>query len=169
MSEIVNRVANSGLVTIDLGNYYPQGERTVIDLKDQLWQGLAVREKDFRAWVKENDWSVYTDKHVAVHCSEDAIIPAWAYMLVAAELKYIARSIWFGTPDQLEADLWKVELSQIDAEDYVDARIVIKGCGDHETPPVVYILLTNKLQSVAKSIMYGEPCSTVPVWKRPRK
>lgn len=166
MSEIVNKVAQSGIQTIDLGDYYPAGDRKVIDIKDQLWQGMAIREKDFREFIKENDWPVYQDAHVAVHCSQDAIIPTWAYMLVASALSEFALSIHFGDLESLESYLWRNRLSEIDPENYVDTRVVIKGCADKYVSPSAFVELTSKLKPVVKSLMFGEPCSTVPIYKK---
>lgn len=168
MEEIVNKVAGSGLITIDLGDMYPAGERVLIDIKDQLFQELILREKDFREYIKTHDWSQYSEKYVALTCSADAIIPDWAWMLLASALAPFAKKIVFGTTELLETVLFDELLSAFDIEQYRDARIVIKGCGDKPVPKTAYIELTKKLQSVAKSIMYGEPCSTVPVYKKPK-
>jgi len=166
MDEIINKVASSGLVTVDLEEMYPQGERVVLDIKDQLWQGLALKEKDFREWIKTNDWSVYQNKLVAVTCSVDAIIPNWAFMLVASKLEGVAKRVVFGNAEMLEIILFSELISTINPEDYRDKRLVIKGCSDRPVPTSAYVELVNKLQPVAKSIMFGEPCSTVPVFKR---
>lgn len=168
MEEIVNKVAGSGLITIDLGDMYPAGERVLIDIKDQLFQELILREKDFREYIKTHDWSQYSEKYVALTCSADAIIPDWAWMLLASALAPFAKKIVFGTTELLETVLFDELLSAFDIEQYRDARIVIKGCGDKPVPKTAYIELTKKLQPVAKSIMYGEPCSTVPVYKKPK-
>ena len=166
MSEIINKVASSGLITIDLEEIFPEGERAVLDIKDQLWQGLALREKDFREWLKTNDWEVYRDKFVAITCSVDAIIPNWAFMLVASKLDGVAKRVVFGNAEMLENILFTEIISAIPAEDYRDKRIVIKGCSDKPVPTSAYVELVNKLQPVAKRIMFGEPCSTVPVYKQ---
>ncbi len=166
--EIVNRVANSSLITIDLEDLYPKRERVLLDIKDQLWQGLALKEKDFRAYIKENDWSVYQDKFVALTCSVDAIIPTWAYMLLATAITPFAKKVVFGGLEFLESSLMEESIKQLDFTAYQDARIVIKGCSDKEVPTAAYVLLTTKLQAYAKAIMFGEPCSTVPLWKKPR-
>lgn len=168
MDEIVNKVANSGLITLDLAEYYPEGNRKVIDLKDQLWQEIALKEKDFREWIKENDWLVYTNCHVAVYCSADAIIPTWAYMLVSSALQGIASTVVFGDASQLEAELWRVSLNKIDPSEFQDGRVIIKGCSDREVTPHAFMLLTSMLKPQVKSLMFGEPCSTVPVYKKPR-
>lgn len=164
--EIVNKVASSGLVTIDLEELYPKGARSTIDLKDQLWQGLALREKDFRAFIKEHDWAAYQDHFVAIYCSADAIVPTWAYMLVATALEPYAKQLVFGDQEALEAHLFQEVLSSIKGEDFQDGRIVIKGCGDLPVPTYAYVELTRKLRPFVRSMMYGEPCSTVPLYKR---
>ena len=166
VEEIVNKVAASGLVTIDLEELYPAEERASIDIKDQLWQGLALKEKDFREWIKTNDWSVYQDKFVAVFCSVDAIIPNWAFMLVASKLSGVAKRVVFGTPAMLEQIIFHDLIQSIPTENYRDARVVIKGCSDKPVPASAYLDLVNRIQPVAKSIMFGEPCSTVPVYKK---
>ena len=165
-SEIKNRVEKIGLITIDLGEFYLPGERALIDIKDQLFQELILREKDFREFIKTNDWKFYEGKYVALTCSADAIIPDWAWMLLASALEPFAKKIVFGSIETLETVLFDEILSSFDIEKYRDARIVIKGCGDKPVPKSAYIELTRKLQPVVKSIMYGEPCSTVPVYKK---
>lgn len=166
MEEITNRVANSGLITLDLGEMYPAGDRVLLDIKDQLFQGLILREKDFREFIATNDWSHYKEKFVAITCTADAIIPDWAWMLLASALQPFAKKIVFGDLEKLETVLFTEVLSAFDTEPYRDARVVIKGCGDKPVPKTAYIELTRVLQPVVKSIMYGEPCSTVPVYKR---
>ena len=166
MEEIVNKVAASGLMTIDLEELYPSGERVSIDLAAQLWQGLALREKDFRAWILSNDWSQYTSKHVAVHCSVDAIIPAWAYMLVASSLSGHATTVLHGSLQELEMHLFRSVIDALDIAKYVDKRCVVKGCSNLPVPQAAYTHLVMKLRPVVRSIMFGEPCSTVPVYKR---
>lgn len=168
MEEITNKVANSGLITIDLGELYLPGERVVLDIKDQLFRELILREKDFREFIKTNDWSQYKDKYVALTCSADAIIPDWAWMLLASALEPFAKKIVFGSIEVLETVLFDEILSAFDVENFRGERIVIKGCGDKPVPKSAYIELTRKLRPVAKSIMYGEPCSTVPVYKQPK-
>jgi hypothetical protein len=166
MSEIINKVAASGLVTIDLEEIYPSEKRMLLDIKDQLWQGLALKEKDFREWLKSADFEMYRNSFVAVTCSVDAIIPNWAYMLVASKLEGIAKRVFFGSLDLLENIVFSELIASLDAEAYRDKRIVIKGCSDKPVPTSAYVELVNKIQPVAKSIMFGEPCSTVPVFKR---
>lgn len=167
-NEIINRVSNSSLVTFDLEKFHVPGERVVYDLKDNLFQGLILREKDFRDHVKYFDWSQYKDKLVAVICTADAIVPTWAYMLLAAALKPYARKIFFGTVDEMEAALFMDELTRVNWEQFRDAKVVIKGCSDVHVPVSAYVEATSRLAGLAASIMYGEPCSTVPVFKRPK-
>ena len=163
--EILNKVAESGLITINLEDFYPEGERVLFDMKDHLFEELLLKERDFREFVKTNDWSKYKDKFVAVTCSNDAIVASWAYMLVAASLQPYAKKIVFGTLETLETILFHDALLKINPETYRDHRIVIKGCSDKPVPVSAYVELTALLQPVVKSIMYGEPCSTVPVYK----
>lgn len=164
--EILNKIANSGLITIDLEDLYPKGERVSYDIAQNLWQGLALKEKDFREFIKTNDWSVYQDKYVAIHCSADAIVPTWAFMLLSTALQPFAKKIIFGSLEELENNLFSEVISNIKAEDYVDARVIIKGCSNLPVPTSAYVELTNKLLPVVKSLMFGEPCSTVPLYKK---
>jgi len=166
METIENKVSKSGLVSLNLDDYYPEGPRMLIDLKDQLWQGMVLKEKDFREWIKNTNWGQFKNCHVAVHCSADAIVPSWSYMLVASKLSGIAKTIEFGDLEHLETVLWEKSLSTIQPEKFTQSRIVVKGCGKHPSPPSAFVNLVSKLQPFAKSIMYGEPCSTVPIWKR---
>ncbi len=168
--EIINRVAQSGLITLNLEDFYPEGERILYDIKDNLWQGIALKEKDFRAFVKENDWSIYEGKNVALHCSIDAIVPVWAYMLLATVLQPYARRVVYGDLATLNAVLFEETLNKnINPQEYEDARIVIKGCSEKANiPSSAYIKLAEMLRPYARIIMYGEPCSTVPLYKKPR-
>jgi hypothetical protein len=166
MDEIVNKVAASGIITIDLEEHYPAGDRVSIDLAEQLWQGMALREKDFRAWITTTDWNQYQGKHVAVFCSVDAIIPAWAFMLVSSSLSDLVSTVVFGTKQTLEEVLFRKLINELDVENYRDKRCVIKGCSNRPVPQSAYVDLVVKLRPVARSIMFGEPCSTVPVYKR---
>ena len=163
---IINKVAQSGLVTLDPAQFYAPGERVVYDIKDNLFHGLMLREKDFREFIKTHDWAQYQDKNVAVTCTADAIVPAWAYMLLANRLAPYAREVVFGDAELLETVLFVKEVARLDVEQYRDQRIVIKGCGDVPVPVSAYVELTQKLTPVAKSLMFGEPCSTVPIYKR---
>jgi hypothetical protein len=162
----VNKVAASGLITLNLEEYFHQGERIVYDIKDNLFHGLMLREKDFREFIKTHDWSVYAGKNIAVQCTADAIVPTWAYMLLANKMKPYANEVVFGSLETLEATLFVRALSKIDINSYANERVVIKGCADIEVPVSAYVEITNLLTPVVKSIMYGEPCSTVPIYKR---
>lgn len=164
--DITNKVSTSALVTIDLEEFYPAGERVLLDIKDQLFQGLMLREKDFREFIKTNDWNKYQNKYVAIYCSADAIIPTWAFMLVASALEPFAKNYVFGNLEQLETVLYQDLLSKLDLKPYKDARIVIKGCGKLPVPTAAYVEMMRLLRPLAKSIMYGEPCSTVPLYKQ---
>jgi hypothetical protein len=163
---IVNRVAESGIITINLESYYPKGEIVVYDLKDHLFMGLILKEKDFRAALLATEWNQYQDKNVAVTCTADAIIPVWAYMLVASYLQPVAREIVFGNSETLVASILQKNIDAIDVTSLADKRVVIKGCGDIKIPESAYLTVTAKLRPYVKSIMYGEPCSTVPVYKK---
>jgi hypothetical protein len=168
-TEIINRVANSGLVTLNLEEYYAPGDRVQYDLKDNLFMGLILKEKDFRAFMKEHDWSQYTGKHVAITCSEDAIIPTWAYMLLTLQLQPYAGTIVFGKLTDLEEKLYFDAIARINITDYQDARVVVKGCSDVPVPVAAYVEITRLLRPVVQSLLFGEPCSTVPLYKRPKQ
>lgn len=163
---IVNRVAESGIVTINLEDYYPREEILVFDLKDHLFRGLLLKEKEFRASLLNTDWSVYQHKNVAVTCTSDAIIPVWAYMLIATYLEPFAKNVLVGSQALLIEKLLLKNIDKININDFADKRIVIKGCGDISIPESAYAAITFRLKPVAKSLMYGEPCSTVPVYKK---
>jgi hypothetical protein len=163
---IVNKVAQSGLTTLDPAEFYTQGERVIYDIAPNLFQGLILREKDFREFVKNHDWAQYQDKNIGIICSADAIVPAWAYMLLANRMAPYAREIVFGNEDVLETVLFSKAIEKLDVEQYRDMRMVIKGCGDIPVPVSAYVALTEKLTPVVKSLMFGEPCSTVPLYKR---
>lgn len=167
-NEIVNRVAKSGLIQLDMGDFFPVEEILEYDIADNLWQGIALKEKDFRDFIKGHDWSVFAGKHAAVHCSADAIIPSWAYMLLTASLKPFALSVNFGTKDSVEQKLLISNIEKLNSQDYLDSRIVVKGCGDKHVSEAAWVAITNIFQPVAKSLMFGEPCSTVPIYKKPR-
>ena len=166
LEKIVEKIKNRPLSTLNLEDYYPKGERVVFDLKDNLFQGLILREKDFREFIKTNDWQTYQGKNVAITCSADAIIPQWAYMLVATKLEGIANSYCFGDLAALEQKLFNDALSHIDPEDFRDAKLVVKGCSDIAIPSFAYVEITRLLQPYVFSLFYGEPCSTVPLYKR---
>jgi len=164
--KIINKVAQSGLVTFDLATIYPAGERLVYDIKDNLLHGLILKEKDFREFVKDHDWTAYQDAYVAITCTADAIVPTWAYMLLANRLQPYAKEVVFGDLEVLETLLFERALAGLDMSQFADERVVVKGCGETPVPESAFVKFTYELSKVAKSIMYGEPCSTVPVFKR---
>ncbi len=166
---LVNRVAASGLITINLEDFFPTKEVVEFDLKPFLFMEMILKEKDFRTALKELDWSQYADKNVAIYCSADAIIPVWAYMLVATYLEPVAADIIQGNKNDYYLMAFQRSVEAIDATQYEDKRIVIKGCSNKPVPPSAYVALTKALRPYAKSMMYGEPCSTVPIYKKPKK
>ncbi|MEO6488836.1 MAG: DUF2480 family protein [Ferruginibacter sp.] len=167
MAEVfVNKVAESGILTIDLEEYYPKGEVRLFDMKDYLFMELILKEKDFRQALKELDISVYKDKIAAITCSTDAVIPMWAYMLAASVLQPVAKEVVFGAEDVARKNILLKNISLIDPKEFTDKRVVIKGCGELPMPEEAYVEITRLLRPVTKSIMYGEPCSTVPVFKK---
>ena len=166
---LVNRVANSGLININLEQYYPEQAIEVFDLKDYLFHGLILKEKDFRAALKDFDWQIYHNKILLVYCSSDAIIPVWAYMLVSSYASSVTKTVFQGDLSSFLSYHYNIIADLFDDEKYEGKRIVIKGCSKKDVPPTAYLAVTNKLRKHAQSIMYGEPCSTVPVFKRPRK
>ena len=166
MSEtIVNRVANSPLITLNLEDFYHPGERVVFDIAPMLFHGMILREKDFREFVAGHDWTQYAGKNVAILCSADAVVPVWAYMLVGIHLEPVANRFVFGDLESLELSLFQDALSRVDVGQYVGKPVVIKGCSDRPVPVSAYVELTRLLRPVAKAIFYGEPCSTVPLYK----
>ena len=169
MDTIVNKVAESGLITIDLEAFYPKGEIISFDLKDYLFMGMILKEKEFRTALQEINWETYRDRSVALFCSADAIIPLWAYMLVSTYLSGVARRVFSGTAEEMRKQLFIENIRNINSDEYTDKRVVIKGCGDLEMGDHAYVEITNKLVPVVKSLMYGEPCSTVPVYKKTAK
>jgi len=164
----VNKVSESGIITLDLEDFYPKDETVVFDMKDYLFMGLILKEKDFRETMKSLDLNMYEGKNVALTCTADAVIPVWAYMLVVSYLEPVARSIVFGDSDFLHKTLFLQNIAKINVADYADKRVVIKGCGELPITESAYVAITGLLMPVAKSIMYGEPCSTVPIYKKPR-
>lgn len=167
MSEIINKVEQSGIVTLNLEDFYPRGERVLIDIKNNLHEGIILKEKVFREHIKNGDWKQYAGKHVAITCTADAIVPVWAYMLLAVALEPFAKKIVFGDTKTLENILWHEALQKINPANFTDERVVIKGCSDKiSLPESAYVELTAKLRPFVKSIMYGEICSTVPVYKK---
>jgi hypothetical protein len=163
--EIVNRVANSSLITFNLEDFYPSGKRILFDIKDWLFHGLVLKEKEFRDYVKNHDWSFYKDTYVALTCSTDAIIPAWAFMLIALELETYAKKVSVGNLEQLESLIYQDLINSINVIEYKDKPIIIKGCSNKPIPINAYTMIVNKLKPIAKSIMYGEACSSVPLYK----
>jgi hypothetical protein len=166
MDEIKNKVKGSGLIQLDLADYKPRVPMVGIDLATQLWQGLVLKEKDFRAWIKENDWDGYENKAVFIFCSADAIVPTWAYMLVASALQSISKKVLVGTQLDLEKALITEAITAIDLTEFQDGKVIVKGCSDIAAPEFAMVTLLAHLQGVVQSIMYGEPCSTVPIYKR---
>lgn len=164
--EIVNRVAASKLVTIDLEELYPEGERVVVDLKDWLFEGLVLREKDFRASVENHEWSEYQDKYVAINCSSEAIIPSWAFLLISISLAPYAKKIVIGSIELLEAQLFEKVIDSLALDPYRDRPVIIKGCSEKNIPDTAYASLVAKLLPVVRSLMYGEACSSVPLFKK---
>ena len=163
--EIINRVSNSKLKTFDLEEIYPEGKRILFDIQDWLFEEIILKEKDFRASVKNHDWSQYKNTFVAVTCSVDAIIPSWAFMLVAAEITPFANKVVIGNLELLETVIYQELLQFVGFKDFADAPVIIKGCAEKPIPNAAYAFLIEKLQPIAKSIMFGEACSTVPLYK----
>ena len=166
---LVNKVSESGILTLDLEEYYPQGENVVFDMKDYLFMELILKEKDFRESLRHLDLEKYKSKNVALSCSVDAIIPVWAYMLVVSYIEPVAKSIVFGDLDFLQKIIFLKNIGTIDMDAFAGKRVVIKGCGDKKVAEFAYVEITRLLRPVVKSIMYGEPCSTVPIYKVPKQ
>ena len=164
--EIINRVANSKLVTIDLVDYYPEGKRVLFDIKDWLYQELVLREKDFREKVKNFDWSQYQNCYVALTCSTDAIVPAWAFMLLTVNLEPFVEKAVIGDLEALETSIYQDIINGLNTSEFKDKPIIIKGCSNKPVPVNAYTMLINKLKPIARSVMYGEACSSVPLYKR---
>lgn len=164
--QIINKVANSGLITIDLNDFLKDETIVSLDIKDQLWQELVLKEKDFREYIRNHPWENYLNKNVAVFCSADAIIPTWAFMLLSSALQPFARNVFFGDENALREKLILQKINLLPAEKFLDARVIVKGCSDFELSPEVYMQMVIKLQPLVKSLMFGEPCSTVPVYKK---
>ena len=164
--EIINKVANSGLINFDLEDFYPEGPRVVFDLKDWLYEEIILKEKDFRQNLKDHDWSQYEGKFVAVTCSADAIIPSWAYLLVATYLQPVAKKVVYGTLEDLDQILYTEIINNLSIDEFVDGKIIVKGCSRKPVPQTAYIQFIEKVQPVANSIMFGEACSTVPLYKK---
>ncbi len=163
---ILNRVAQSELITFDLEDHYPKGRRVVLDIKNWLFEEVVLREKEFRAYLADHDWQQYQDAYIALICSSDAIIPAWAYMLLTSKLQPYAKKTVLGNLEQLETSLYQTVIENLDVSSFENKPIIIKGCSNKPVPPNAYIWVAAKIQTVAKSIMYGEACSSVPLFKR---
>ncbi len=163
---IVNKVAQSGLITLDLEKFYPGEEIITFDVKDYLFMELILKEKEYRETLKNIDWSEYKNKIVAITCSADAIIPLWAYMLAVTYLEPFAKDIQFGNSEDVFKALFLKNLNLVNPKDFENQRVVVKGCGDKTIPETAFVEITKILRPVVKSIMYGEPCSTVPIFKR---
>ncbi len=164
--EIVNRVAQSKLVTFDLEELYPEGRRVVLDIKDWLYEGFILREKEFRKSLEDHDWATYKDAYVALTCSTDAIVPGWAFMLVASKLAPYTKKVVVGSLEDLETSLYQNILENLDVSEFKDLPVIIKGCSNKPVPENAYIMAMSKIQQVAKSVMYGEACSAVPLYKK---
>lgn len=169
MEEIINKVAQSGLVEFNLEDYYPKALNELFDIKPYLFHELILREKDFREFIKTHNWSQYQDKNVAICCTADAIVPTWAYLLITTALSGYANKVVFGDISFLVNVLFEEALNKINIADFTDQRVVVKGCSNLDVPVHAYVRITALLAPVAKSIMYGEPCSTVPIYKKAKK
>ena len=169
MSEYIeNKVANSGLITISLEEFHQKGDRVLFDIKPLLWQELALKEKDFRAFIKQHDWCQYQNNFVAITCSADAIVPTWAYMLVAIALQPHANKVIFGNLSDLERELYIDSINRFDLNWVADKRVLVKGCGDINITDSAFIYISEKFIPVVKSLMFGEACSNVPLYKKPK-
>ena len=164
--EIINRVANSKLVTLDLEDYFPEGDRMLLDIQNWLYEGLILREQDFREIIKNHDWQQYKGKYVAITCSTDAIIPSWAYLLISVSLAPFAKIFIIGDLDLLENLIFRETVESIDIEPFKDVPVIIKGCADKYIPESAYALLTKRLLPKVSSLMFGEACSSVPLFKK---
>jgi hypothetical protein len=167
-NEIINRVAGSSIKVFDLEEYYVPGDRVLLDIREQLYNGLILKEKPFRDFIKTHEWSQYAGKFVAITCSEDAIVPTWAYMLLTSALQPFARMVVFGSLEDLEAKIFYDALTRIDWQQFQDQKVVLKGCSKVAVPTAAYVEATRLMRPFASSIMFGEPCSTVPVFKKAR-
>ncbi|MCF0049775.1 DUF2480 family protein [Dyadobacter sp. LJ53] len=166
--EIVNRVAVSGIVSLDLEELYHPGQRVLYDIKDNLWQGMILKEKDFREFLKTHEWTQYQGKNVAIICSDDAIVPTWAYMLLAVQLEPYANAVVFGDLNVLEDKLFAEAISKLNISEFEGKRVVVKGCSKVNVPISAYVEISRLLKPIVQSLMFGEPCSTVPLYKKPK-
>lgn len=165
---IVNKVAESGLISLDLEQWYPKVPIALFDIKDHLFMGMIIKEKEFRESLKQTDWSVYKEKVVAITCSADAIIPVWSYMLLASYLQPVCSEMFMGTEQELIKHLFLRNIEAADLSSFKEQRVIVKGCGDTPIGEFAYVEITKKLLPIVKSLMYGEPCSTVPIYKKPK-
>src|SRR5690606_28636316 len=166
MDEIVNRVAKSPLVTLDLEEFYPEGKRMIFDLKGFLYEELILKEKDFREQLKNHDWTQYQDAYVAMDCSTDAIVPSWAFLLVATYLQPYAKRVVKGNLEDLETSVYQEIISNLDISSYENKKIIVRGCSRKPVRDAAYIQLIEKIQPHIQSLMFGEACSTVPLLKK---
>ena len=166
--EIINKVDEKALITLNLEDYYTQGSRVIFDIKDLLFEGLILRERDFRDFIKSHDWSQYQDAYVAIDCTADAIIPMWAYMLISTQLKPYAAKICVGNAEDLNRQLYDEVIAEMDMELYRDKVVMVKGCSKYPVPESAYAAISMRLAEVVKSLSYGEACSKVPVYKKRR-
>lgn len=164
--EIINRVANSALQVFDLEDYYPEEKRVALDISQWLWEGFVLKEKDFRDALKEHDWEQYRDAYIGLHCSTDAIVPAWAYMLVTVYLQPVAKKVVQGTVEELNIAIYQDILNSLDYNEYTGKPVIVKGCSHKPVPQEAYVMAAQKLMPFAKSIMFGEACSSVPLYKK---
>ena len=164
--EIINRVANSVLQVFDLEDYYPEGERVGLDISGWLWEGFVLREKEFRDTLKNHNWEQYNGKFISLYCSTDAIVPAWAYMLITTYLQPFAKNIIQGRDEDINIQLYQEILNNLDYSEYEGKPVIIKGCSRKPVPQEAYVMATQKLMLVAKSLMFGEACSSVPLYKK---
>lgn len=169
MDPIENRVTDSEIQVFNLADLWDERSVTELDISHFLVEGLMLKEKDFRDEVKAHDWSQYADEHVALYCSTDAIVPTWGYMLIASELYDVAHTTTLGRADDVRREYYARALDNVDWSRYEDRPVVIKGCGSDVVPEMAYARATQKLQDVARKLMYGEPCSSVPLWRRPKE
>ena len=167
--EFINKVAQSGIITLNLEQFLPVEPLLAFDLKPFLWHEMVVKEKDFREALQNFDWSAFANAHVALYCSVDTIIPVWAFMLANTYLAPVVKSVFYGTLDQMKTNILCNNINAVDSLSYLNERVVIKGCGKIPIPNEAYVAITSKLMPVVKSLMYGEPCSTVPLFKRKKE
>ncbi len=166
MEPIVNKVAASGIITIDLARFLPEKPLKMVDLSSYLWMGMVLKEKEFRAAVLSTDWTIFQQENVGLYCSTDAIVPTWAYMLLAGNLQQAGATVYFGKEEDICQQILLKNLEQLDESAFVNGKVVVKGCGDDFISEAAYVAITLKLKPVVKILMYGEPCSTVPLFKR---